>query len=101
MKITKQSRRNGLFVQADDLEVGKYYAVHSEKDCPDQPIPVAGVAFKLLAMNFPFVVGKIAAEPSQSSVTFDVRFLNFMRVTDEFVQAQQPEPANDLFKKKG
>ena len=101
MKITKQSGRNGLFVEADDLEVGKYYAVHGEKDCPDQPVPVAGMAFKLLAMNFPFIVGKIAAEPSQPAITFDVRFLNFMKVSDEFVQAQRPEPSDDLFKKNG
>lgn len=99
MKITKESRRNGLFVQADDLEVGKYYAVHGEKDCPDQPLPVAGMAFKVLAMNFPFIVGKLACDPAnQPSVTFDVRFLNFMKVSDDYVQAQRPA---DLFKKNG
>jgi hypothetical protein len=59
-------------------------------------VPIAGMAFRLLALNLPFVVGKLAADPTNPSLTFDARLLTFMRVTDEYVKAQRPnEDSND------
>ena len=90
MKATKKPRRVGLIVQPDDLEVGHSYAVYGLKGGPEQRVPVAGMAFRLLALNLPFVVGKLAADPTDPPLTFDARFLTFMRVTDEYVKAQRP-----------
>jgi hypothetical protein len=61
------------------------------KGGPEEPVPIAGMAFRPLALNLPFVVGKLAADPQHPSLTLDVRFLTFMRVTDEFVKAQRPD----------
>ena len=91
MKTTKKSRRSGLLVQADDLELGQFYAVHGLKNGSVEPVQVAGMAFKLLAMNLPFIVGKLACDAAHPPLTFDARFLTFMRVTDEYVNAQQAE----------
>ncbi len=90
MKTTQKPRKNGLLVQPDDLEIGHYYAVHGLRNDPEHPVPVAGMAFRVKAMNLPFVIGQIVAEPSQPAITFDVRFLSFMRVSQEFVDAQRP-----------
>jgi hypothetical protein len=93
MKITKKPRRKGLLIQPDDLQIGEFYAVHGLKNGSEEPIQVSGMAFKLMAMNLPFVVGKLAADPAHPPMTFDARFLTFMRVSDEFVQAQRPDTA--------
>jgi hypothetical protein len=82
------TRKNGLLVAADDLHVGKHYAVHGLKHAPDEPVSVAGHAFKVLAINLPFVVAKIVSDASHPPVTFDIRYLNFMPVTPEYVEAQ-------------
>lgn len=71
-------------VAPDDLTVGRYFCVHSMKPSPDEPSPIAGQAFKVLAINFPFFVGKMVSDPTQT-ITFDVRFLNVMRVTKEIL----------------
>jgi hypothetical protein len=86
MKTTKKSRRKGLLVEADDLELGQYYTVYGLKNGPDELVPIAGMAFKLTAMNLPFVIGKSAANPALEPLTFDIRFLNF---TADFVTAQR------------
>jgi hypothetical protein len=88
MKTSKKPRRNGLIVQPDDLEVCQYYAVHGLKDGSE--VQIAGMAFKLLAMNLPFLVGKLASDPTHPPLTFDSRFLAFMKVTDDYVKAQTP-----------
>jgi hypothetical protein len=92
MKTTKKTRKNGLTVQADDLEIGQHYAVLGLKH-DAEPVHISGTAFKLLAINLPFVVGKLVCDPDHSPLTFDARFLAFMKVTDDFVQAQRPDTA--------
>jgi hypothetical protein len=87
MKNTKL-RKAGLLVQADDLAVGKHYAVHGIKHSSAETHPILGQAFKLKAMNPPFVVGQLASDPSHPPVTFDVRHLDLMRVTPDYVKAQ-------------
>jgi hypothetical protein len=89
MTTTKTTGKKGLLVAADDLAVGGHYAVHSLKPAPDEPLPVAGKSFKVLAINLPFFVGKMVSDPTQT-ITLDVRFLNFMRVTPDYVKAQAP-----------
>ena len=91
MKITKKPRRKGLLIQPDDLQIGECYAVYGLKNGSEQPVPIAGMAFKLVAMNLPFLVGRSAANPALEPVTFDTRFLSFMRVGQDFVTAQRPE----------
>jgi hypothetical protein len=91
MKTTKKTRSHGTIIQMDDMELGQFYAVHGYKYNAEQPVSIAGMAFKLTAMNLPFCIGKLVSDPSNPPLTFDARYLNFMKVTDEFVQAQRPE----------
>jgi hypothetical protein len=35
-------------------------------------------------------VGKLVCDPAHPPVTFDVRYLDFVRVSDDFIQAQRP-----------
>jgi hypothetical protein len=88
MKSTKKSRSRGLLVQADDLEVGHFYAVYGSKNDPDEPIQISGMAFRLMAVNLPFVVGRLVSNPNPP-LTFDSRFLTFMRVSEDYVMAQR------------
>jgi hypothetical protein len=85
----------GLLVHADDLAVGKHYAVHGLRNDPGETHPIFGQAFKLKAMNLHFLVGKFVGDPSHPPVTFDVRFLTIMRVTPEYVKAQKPPDVPD------
>jgi len=91
MKTTKKPRRTGVIVHPDDLEVGQYYAVLGLRNGSEESVQIAGMAFRLLAINLPFIVGKLASDPSHPPLTFDVRFLTLMRVTDDYVNAQRPE----------
>lgn len=86
----KRQRSKGLMVQPDDLQVGNFYAVYGKKSDASEPIQISGLAFRLTALNLPFLVGKLACDPAHAPITFDARFLNFMKVSDEFVMAQRP-----------
>lgn len=88
MKNPKKHRMSGLIVQAD-LEMGQFYTVLGLKNGSREPVPIAGMGFRIVAMNLPFVIGRLASNPSYT-VTFDTRYLNFMRVSDEFMLAQRP-----------
>jgi hypothetical protein len=87
------SERKSSILAPDDLEVGGLYTVHSLKGS-DQPIPIAGLAFRVTAINLPFFVARLA-NPTVPPVTLDVRYLDFMRVSEEYAKAQagadQPE----------
>lgn len=95
MKTTKKQRRTGLIVQPDDLEVGAFYTVLGLKCGSDEPVQIAGMAFKLLAVNLPFLVGKLAYDPTHPPLTFDARFVTFMRVTPDYVKAQRPDAGQE------
>ncbi len=95
MKSTKKARGRGLIVEPDDMDVGHFFAVHSSKVDPDQPVQIAGMAFRLTALNLPFCIGKLVYDPAHPPVTFDTRFLRFQKVTSEFVQAQRPQKDKD------
>ena len=88
---TRKTRTNGLVVQADDLQIGGFYAVVGLKRDKNRPVPISGQAFKVKAIDFPFMIGKLVSDPGNPPITFDVRYLSFMRVSLEYVQAQQPQ----------
>ena len=54
-----------------------------------KPVKIAGMAFRIVAMNLPFIIGRLASDPAHP-VTLDSRFLTFMRVDDDYVMAQRP-----------
>jgi hypothetical protein len=83
----KKRKRKGLLLAPDDLEVGRFIAVHSTKGS-DQPQPFFGLATEIKAINRPFVVVRSVA--NDEIATLDIRYLNIMPVTQEFVQAQAP-----------
>jgi hypothetical protein len=89
MKTTKNARRKGLIVQPDDLGIGEFYAVYGLKRESEEPVQISGMAFRLMAMNLPFVVGRLVSRPNPP-LTFDSRFLTFMKVSEDYVQAQRP-----------
>lgn len=77
-------------LQLDDMNVGDFLTVHSCKH-HNEPIPVGGIAFKVLAIEFPYLVGKIVMDPSHNPLTLDLRYLNLMRVSENYVKAQLPQ----------
>lgn len=79
-----------LYVECDDLNVGDYYAV---VDCKvsDEPVQIAGYAFKATAINYPFIVGQLVV--NQQPMTMDLRYINLMKVDEQFVNAQMPRKA--------
>jgi hypothetical protein len=79
MTTTRITGKKGLLVQANDLAVGKHYVVHSVKNCPPDSHPVLGQAFRLTAMNLPFVIGKLVSDPAHPPLALDVRYLDFGR----------------------
>ncbi len=91
MKTTKKPKHRGLIAQADDFNVGEWLAVLGLKNGSPKAVPIAGMAFRIVAMNLPFVIGRLASDPAHPPITFDSRYLSFMRVSDDFVMAQRQE----------
>jgi hypothetical protein len=52
-----------------------------------------GLALRVRAINLPFLVVDVLAQPDEGPVTLDVRTARFMRLTPEFVAAQVGPPA--------
>jgi hypothetical protein len=91
----KKPRRTGLIVEPDDMDVGLFFAVHSTKDGSEYPLPIAGMAFRVTAINLPFLVGNLVCDPVHPPVTFDTRYFRFQKVTNDFILAQQPQKDQD------
>jgi hypothetical protein len=72
--------------------------VYSLKKNPEEGAAILGQSLKIQAICFPYFVGQLLSDPSEPVLTLDVRFLNLMKVTDEFVAAQQAgvKHAHDL-----
>jgi hypothetical protein len=87
---TKATGGKGLLVHPDDLQVGRFDAVHSIKNGPTETHPVLGRSFKLKAINLPFLVGELVPDPAHPALTFGGRYLDFMRVIPDDVRAQTP-----------
>jgi len=93
MTKTAKPRTRGLLIQADDLQLGRFYCVHGVKGDPTETWPIFGQSFHVKAINLPFLVGELVSDPTQS-ITFDVRRLDLMPVTPDFVQAQRPDTSH-------
>ena len=85
--MKRKTRKTGLIVHPDDFEVGQFYAVYGLKNSPDQPVQIAGLSFRLKAVNLPFLVGQLIVDPT-NPITIDCRHLSIMRVTVDYVAAQ-------------
>jgi hypothetical protein len=90
----KKRKRKGLLLAPDDLTVGKYIAIHSLKGVivteVAGPLALFGDAAVITAISLPFVVARFVV--SNTVATLDVRHLNLMPVTDDFVRAQAGQP---------
>jgi hypothetical protein len=93
MRANTKTRKSGLLVHPDDLQVGRFYAVHGIKNDPAETHPIFGQSFKLKAINLPFLVGRLVSDPAQPAITLDVRYLEFMPVSPDYVEAQAPSDA--------
>lgn len=82
----KSKRHNGLILHADDLETGTVCTIHHWHDgrhfwCGD--------CLEITAINLPYIVAKFAAQPNEwPSITLDLRELDLMPVSREFLAAQ-------------
>lgn len=74
----------GSLVAPDDLSIGFDYTVHSTKD--GRLLPICGYAFRCIAINLPYVIGKMACD--SEVITFDIRVLNVIKVNHDYVRAQ-------------
>lgn len=79
--------KKGLVCQPDDFTVGETYCVLGLKR-GRRPISMAGQAFKIVAINLPFIVVDIATFQQTPPVTIDTRFVNIMKVDRAFALAQ-------------
>lgn len=79
-------KRKGLVCQADDFEIGGLYTVLGFKNQPNLHVAYAGQAFKIKAINLPFVVVDMVG--ADMPATLDTRLLNVMKVSKEFAEAQ-------------
>jgi hypothetical protein len=84
-----ENKRGGMILQPDDLDVGMSVCVYSLKQKPDEGAAILGQSLKIQAICFPYFVGQLLSDPSEPVLTLDIRFLNLMKVSDEFVKAQQ------------
>lgn len=80
-------KHKGMILATDDITVGDWIAVYKIKES-DTPQPIYGQAMKVTAINLPFVLGKLAVEPRHPPVTLDVRYLDLMRVNEDYAKAQ-------------
>lgn len=80
-------KKKGLVCQSDDFSVGDTYCVLGLKRSK-RPIPIAGQAFKIVAINLPFIVVDLATFQPHPPVTIDTRFVNLMKVDRGFALAQ-------------
>lgn len=73
----------------DDLAAGQYVCVLNLKRDPRDAVPIMGQSILIKAVCLPYFVGQLLSDPSEPILTLDCRFLNMMRVTKEFVDAQR------------
>ena len=81
--------RKGVMLPEDDLNVGDFVCVYSLKRRPDDGASIMGQSMEIKAICLPFFVAQLLSDPSEPVLTLDCRYLNMMKVTKEFVEAQQ------------
>jgi len=103
---TDKARKGGVVMAEDDLEVGQYICVYNLKRCPDEPESIMGQSLQIKAICLPYIAAELQSDPSKPVLTLDVRYLNLMKVTKEYVEAQsrgampppQPRPKKKVEK---
>ena len=75
-------------ISEDALEPGQFVCVISLKQSEDGA-PIMGQSLEIKAVCLPFFVARLLSDPAQPTLTLDCRYLNLMRVTKEFVDAQR------------
>jgi hypothetical protein len=73
----------------DDLEVGQHVCVYGLKRAPNESAPILGQSLEVKAICLPYFVGQLLSDSTKPTLTLDCRFLHLMRVTNEFVAAQE------------
>jgi hypothetical protein len=84
-----------LLTAPDDLQVGRFYAVYGIKNDHAETHPIVGQSFRLTAMDLPYLMGELVSDPAHPALAFDVRYLDLMRVTPDYVRAQAPSQGPD------
>ena len=83
------SKKRGIVLAEDDLAVGQRVCVYGLKRGPVESAPIFGQALEVKAVCLPYVVGQLLSDPAKPILTLDCRVLRLMRVTKEFVAAQE------------
>lgn len=81
----EQPTHKGVLIYEDDLAEGQLLAVHSIKGTNDAA-PIMGQAFKVVAVCLPYLVCSLCR--GNEPLTVDVRYLNLMKVSEQFAAAQ-------------
>jgi hypothetical protein len=84
----KPRNNPGGRIAEDDLSVGDFVCVYNLKKTEDGA-PIMGQSLHIKAICLPYFVGQLLSDPSEPVLTLDCRYLNLMRVTPEFVEAQK------------
>jgi hypothetical protein len=71
------------------MEVGQFVCVYNLKQQPNEMAPIMGQSLEIRAICLPYFVGQLLSDPDQPILTLDCRYLNLMKVTKEFVEAQR------------
>jgi hypothetical protein len=82
-------QRAGIMLREDDMEVGQFVCVYNLKQQPNEMAPIMGQSLEIRAICLPYFVGQLLSDPDQPILTLDCRYLNLMKVTKEFVEAQR------------
>jgi hypothetical protein len=79
-----KSQKKGIVLPFDDLKVDDWITVYKIKEV-DTPQPIYGQAIKVTSICLPFVIGRMAGN---QPITLDSRFLEVMRISEEYATAQ-------------
>ena len=87
--VERESTHKGVMLAEDDFEIGLLVAVHSLKGTLDSNA-IMGQPLRFKAICLPYIVATLVLE--NKAITLDARYLNFMKISEEFVAAQTPTP---------
>jgi hypothetical protein len=95
MDVKRDRRRNGLLLAADDLHAGALLTIHHWRDGREWGL---GVAFRLDAINLPYLVVRPLNDAEARPAILDLRRVRLMRISEEYARAQagaaNPAPAS-------
>ncbi len=82
-------KKKGLLLQADDLEVGRLVTIHHWRDRRSCGL---GHAYRLKALNLPYVVVQPLGGENRRPIILDLRQVCLMPISEEFADAQALTP---------